>query len=218
VTLPTAPGCGPQGRTPARLLPIIGQEPELEERSDAARNRTLLLDAAARLVAEQGVAALTMDELARRVGVGKGTVFRRFGSRAGLMVALLNHSEEEFQSAYMFGPPPLGPGADPVERLVAFGRERLNLMELQGDMKVAGGVMLYSTPAYQTDVTHVATLLRQAETPGDLRLLAQMLLNTIEASLVLHQTRAAGIPLGRLADLWELVVRRIAGPDVTGKR
>src|SRR6476659_60430 len=105
-----------------------------QERGDAARNRALLLDAARRLIAEHGADAVSMDALAAAAGVGKGTVFRRFGSRAGLMLELLDHSEKELQAAFMFGPPPLGPGADPVDRLVAFGRARLAMVETQGEI------------------------------------------------------------------------------------
>src|ERR1700740_122094 len=56
------------------------------ERGDAARNRALLVDAARRLVATRGPETVTMDEIAASAGVGKGTLFRRFGSRAGLMI------------------------------------------------------------------------------------------------------------------------------------
>lgn len=92
------------------------------ERSDAARNRERLLLAARELIAQGGAAALTMDRLAGHAGVGKGTVFRRFGSRAGLMLTLLNDSEAAFQARVLFGPPPLGPGAAPLDRLIALGR------------------------------------------------------------------------------------------------
>ncbi|MBZ4281255.1 TetR/AcrR family transcriptional regulator, partial [Mycobacterium tuberculosis] len=71
------------------------------ERADAARNRQLLLDAAQELVREHGVDSLTMDALARRPGVGKGTVFRRFGNRSGLLRALLDPSERKFQHGFM---------------------------------------------------------------------------------------------------------------------
>ena len=113
-------------------LPQIGAAPV--ERGDAARNRVLLLDAAALLVAERGVDAVTMDAVACRAGVGKGTVFRRFGNRSGLMQALLDHTERELQQAFMFGPPPLGPGAPPIERLIAFGRARIAMVEVQGEV------------------------------------------------------------------------------------
>ncbi|MGV7750459.1 helix-turn-helix domain-containing protein, partial [Mycobacterium kansasii] len=89
---------------------------QTEPRRDAARNRELLIDAAQRLFAEHGVDAVSMDAVAQAAGVGKGTVFRRFGSRAGLLQALLDHDETELQQRFMFGPPPLGPGGDPVHR------------------------------------------------------------------------------------------------------
>ena len=70
-----------------------------------------------------------MDDIAAAAGVGKGTVFRRFGSRAGLMIVLLDEDEKVSQQAFMFGPPPLGPDAPPLERLLAFGRERLRFAQ-----------------------------------------------------------------------------------------
>ena len=105
------------------LLPMFDQPPR--ERSDAARNREALLAAAALLVEDHGVDAVTMDSVAAAAGVGKGTVFRRFDSREGLMAALLNRSETEWQGLVISGPPPLGPGAPAIERLHAFGHSRM---------------------------------------------------------------------------------------------
>ena len=106
-----------------RLLPLA-DEP-VAERADAARNREALLNAAAELVEQCSVEGVTMDAVAQRAGVGKGTVFRRFESREGLMAALLNHSETAWQTEVIAGPPPLGPGAPPRERLIAFGHSRI---------------------------------------------------------------------------------------------
>jgi AcrR family transcriptional regulator len=90
-----------------RSLPLLGEPPR--ERSDAARNRESLLVAADALIGEYGVEAVTMEAIAARAGVGKGTVFRRFDSREGLMGAVLNRSETAFQAAVISGPPALGP-------------------------------------------------------------------------------------------------------------
>ena len=81
------------------------------ERADAARNRRHLLATAREMLAEQGADRLTMDALAERAGLGKGTVFRRFGTRAGIFQALLDDDERDFQQQVLSGPPPLGPGA-----------------------------------------------------------------------------------------------------------
>jgi polyketide synthase 12 len=99
-----------------------------EERADAARNRARLLDVAREMVAELGACDVTMDGLAERAGLGKGTVFRRFRTRAGIFVALFDEEEKRFQHRVMTGPPPLGPGAPAVERLVAYGRARLEFL------------------------------------------------------------------------------------------
>src|SRR5215210_1465317 len=105
-----------------RQLPLLDQP--ARERSDAARNREALLAAAAQLVDRHGVDAVTMDSVAAAAGVGKGTVFRRFDSREGLMASLLNRSETEWQRSVIEGPPPLGPGAPALDRLRAFGHSR----------------------------------------------------------------------------------------------
>src|SRR5204863_4425950 len=102
--------------------------PPRAERADAARNRRLLLATAREIVAGQGADKLTMDGLAERAGLGKGTVFRRFGSRAGIFQALLDDDEREFQEQVLSGAPPLGPGAPALDRLIACGRARIDFL------------------------------------------------------------------------------------------
>lgn len=57
-------------------------------RSDAQRNLGRVLDAAAEVLAEQGLSA-SVDEIARRAGVGHGTVFRRFPTKEALVGAVV---------------------------------------------------------------------------------------------------------------------------------
>src|SRR6185436_535586 len=66
---------------------------------------------AAELVAERGIDRVSMDDVARAACVGTGTLYRRFGDRAGLALALLDDHTRAFQDALIAGPPPLGPGA-----------------------------------------------------------------------------------------------------------
>uniref|UniRef100_UPI0035714C07 TetR/AcrR family transcriptional regulator n=1 Tax=Nocardia higoensis TaxID=228599 RepID=UPI0035714C07 len=184
------------------------------ERADAARNRKLLLDAAQGLVREHGVDSLTMDELARRAGVGKGTVFRRFGSRSGLLRALLDHAEHKFQHNFMFGPPPLGPGAAPLERLVAFGRARLLDIEVEGELYRAAELGeasgFFRSAPYRLQHRHVVLLLREAGSPGDHDLTAESLLAMLGAPLVMHQLHVLGRSREQVGDNWERFVRRVA--------
>jgi AcrR family transcriptional regulator len=57
-------------------------------RADAQRNLDRLLEAAGECFAEQGV-DVSIDEIARRAGVGHGTVFRRFPTKDALLAAVL---------------------------------------------------------------------------------------------------------------------------------
>src|SRR5258705_10565471 len=98
------------------------------ERADAARNRLHLLATAREMLAEQGTDKLTMDGLAERASLGKGTVFRRFGTRAGIFEALLDDDDRAFQERVLSGPRPLGPGATPPDPLVAYARAPFALM------------------------------------------------------------------------------------------
>ncbi len=76
------------------LLPVAAPR---AERADAVRNRKHLLATAREMLAGQGADTLTMDALAERAGLGKGTVFRRFGTRAGIFQALLDDDERAFR-------------------------------------------------------------------------------------------------------------------------
>jgi AcrR family transcriptional regulator len=140
-----------------------------KERADAARNRARVLEAAARLFREHGVAAVSMDQVAAAAGVGKGTLFRRFGDKAGLAVALLDEHERQLQAAILSGPPPLGPGAGPVTRLVAFLDAYVDFLDDNLDLvhmsETARAGARYEIGAYRLWHRHVAYLLEQAGTP-----------------------------------------------------
>lgn len=101
-----------------KSLPVAGQA--RPERADAQRNRARVIDAAATIHALEGVDGLKMDAVAARAGVGKGTVYRRFHDKAGLASALLDQRIRGVHAGMLTGPPPLGPGAPPRERLAAF--------------------------------------------------------------------------------------------------
>lgn len=197
-----------------RLLPLLDALPP--ERRDAARNRVALLQAAERLIDQCGLDAVTMDAVAAEAGVGKGTVFRRFESREGLMGALLNHSETEWQAAVMSGPPPLGPGADPWDRLMEFGRTRLETTIKHADLiRHAGRAGTRSFAAYSFVTMHVRYLLHELGVTGDLPLLAVALMAPLEAPILDQQIRIEGLDVDRINAGWADLARRIVGrpPD-----
>ncbi|GGY12041.1 TetR/AcrR family transcriptional regulator [Streptomyces hiroshimensis] len=204
-----APSGTPDGRRELTLLPV-GEPPQL--RADAARNRTRLLEAASRLLTECGAADLTMEAVATVAGVGKGTVFRRFGDRTGLLLALLDHREQQLQAAFLSGPPPLGPGAPAAQRLHAFGPALIRHERDHHDLILAtraDPLRNYSVPGHRLRISHVAVLLRQAEVQGDAELLAYTLLGSLDAALVRHLTAERGMPLDRLDAAWHDLVTRL---------
>ncbi|MET9344196.1 TetR family transcriptional regulator [Nonomuraea sp. NPDC003804] len=171
------------------------------ERVDAARNRVKILTAAAGIVAAKGVEGLSMAEVAAAAGVGVGTLYRRFGDRSGLAYALIDEREREFQEAFLEGPPPLGPGAAPPERIRAFLHgltdrtvEQLDLLlmaETAAPLARFGG-------AYAAYHTHLSMLIAQARPGADGYVLADALLAPLAAPLLAHRLRACGVTAERV--------------------
>jgi AcrR family transcriptional regulator len=147
-------------------LPLSSEKPA--ERADAARNRRRILAAAEELFAEHGVDAVSMDDVAAAAGVGKGTLYRRFGDKAGLGVAVLDERERDLQEAIVRGAPPLGPGAPAGRRLHAFVDAYLDYLRRNHDLIVmsesAALGARYRTGVYAGWRQHVALLLAEAGT------------------------------------------------------
>jgi AcrR family transcriptional regulator len=204
------PTIAPQSPTD---LPLAGGP---SERADAARNRDRILCAAARLFEEQDPSAVSMDAVAAAAGVGKGTVFRRFGDRAGLMRALLDEHEAAFQEGVIRGEAPLGPGAPPLDRLSAFGRARFDLLERHGLMIAAAeaserGDARFDFPVYVFYRSHIAMLVREANPDCDADYLTEALLAPLSATQYVYQRRARGMPQERIAEGYDFLVRRLLG-------
>lgn len=179
-------------------------------RVDAVRNRAAILEAAERLLRDQGADAITMERLACEAGVGKGTLFRRFGDRASLFHALLDESERRLQEGFIRGPAPLGPGAPPGERLIAFGHALLDLTVERGDLLLAAQPsepgLQYRSAVYAAYRAHVRALLGEAGV-DDPDYLAEVLLAVLTPELIIHQLDG-GIDVERLKRGWARLVSR----------
>ena len=166
-------------------------EPAIE-RADAARNRRAILDAAARLLADRGAENVSIEQIAAAAGVGKGTVFHRFGSRAGLLRALVWERADSLRTAVTAGPPPLGPGAPADERIRAYFGAMADLVAANAELVAAYGA---ETDDPRTEEIHafwfghIAGLLTEIRPDLDTELVGQLLLGTLGGQLALHLVR-----------------------------
>lgn len=75
------------------MVSTSGEVPARAKRADALRNQQTLLTAAAAVFVTSGVDA-PIREIAARAGVGMGTIYRHFPTRADLVVAVYRHQVE----------------------------------------------------------------------------------------------------------------------------
>jgi AcrR family transcriptional regulator len=192
-------------------LPVASSAPAVRERADAARNRKRILEVAGALVDERGIDRVSMQDVAAAACVGTGTLYRRFGDRAGLAIALLDERTRALQDALIGGPPPLGPGAPATERLIAFGDAYLDLLERHGDLIAAAqaaGAPRSAADAFY--VTHLLVLLREAAPELDAEYTAWALYSALSPALHQELRRVRGWELQRLRDGWRGLVAAIS--------
>ena len=193
-------------------LPQLGGPDQATiERADAARNRERILKVAGDLVACRGIDHISMQEIAREAQVGAGTVYRRFGDRAGLALALLQADESAFQERLLRGESPLGPGAPAAERLRAFGAGYLAHLEQHAPLIAAASA---SGPDDRGPasfyLTHLTVLLGEACPGVDAPYAARVLWAGLGPSQFLAARQSAGWSLERLQRGWELLVDALA--------
>jgi AcrR family transcriptional regulator len=184
------------------------------ERADAARNRRAILQAAEDLLQRYDPAQVSVERVAAKAGVGKATVFHRFGSRSGLMGALMAERAEALRLAALSGPPPLGPGAPPRDRLLAFTNGIIDLAARNIGLLTAqdhaaqtsrtAGATREAHPVYEFWHGHVAGLISAARPDLDADLLAHILLG------VLHTEPVARLLRSGEAERVGVTVRQVA--------
>jgi AcrR family transcriptional regulator len=185
------------------------------ERADAVRNRHAILAATEELLAAHRPRDISIEQVALAAGVGKGTVFHRFGSRMGLMTALMIERAKALTEAVTSGPPPLGPGAPDRERLLAFldavievvGRNKSLLAELAfsgtaepaatgRDAAVGEGTARDGHrddhPVYRFWHGHISMLISAQRPDVDAEMIAHVLLGSLHSEPVLACLAAEG--------------------------
>jgi AcrR family transcriptional regulator len=192
-------------------LDHLGRPSGRVERSDAARNRRVILDRARTLFDERGVTCVTMGEIARASGVGKGTLYRRFPNKGYLCQALLDeptkHVQEQTLEILRRQEKLALQKLDAfLDLIVAFTAENLDLL-YGGHEPLCGADRLerFSHPAYDWRRSTVLGLLRTAVKEGDvgagldLEYLASALLAPLDVDFYYYQHRVQGLPAERIS-------------------
>lgn len=110
--------------------PAAGAVPERAMRADARRNYERLLSAALATFAEDGADTASLEEIARRAGVGIGTLYRHFPTRQALLEAVYRDQVAALQvraAELLQTEPPAAALADWLRAMVAFGGTKRSL-------------------------------------------------------------------------------------------
>ncbi|GAB3890304.1 TetR/AcrR family transcriptional regulator [Microbispora bryophytorum] len=208
-----------EGTIPAgagRELPVLDLEPgppaPVRERADAARNRMRVLKAAEQLFATRDARHVTMDEIAKAAGVGRATLYRRYPDPASIATALLDEHERQVQGHILNGPPPLGPGACPADRLAAFYVAMIDLLERHLHLVLGAeiGSARFGTGAYRFWRAHVRMLMTEARVP-DPEGMADAALAPLAPEVYQFQRHTLGLSQARITEALVWSARRLAG-------
>ena len=139
-----------------------------ELRADARRNRERVLRTAQQLFAAEGL-GVSLDEIARRAGVGPGTVHRHFPTKEALYLAVATDQFKQLVAEAEV----LAATGDPaalftqLSRMMATGAENV---AVKSALAAAEFDLRTAAPGVAADLTrHVADLLDRAHAAGAVR-------------------------------------------------
>jgi AcrR family transcriptional regulator len=177
-------------------------------RADAVRNREAVLRAAGRLFDEaDDPEQVSMDDIAAEAGVGKGTLFRRFGDRATLVLAV--HEERMAHTRESLTLDPGRTAAENIANLMsAVLRFKLENRALARALESLGSGSPYTNPDYAGWHARLTELIADERGPASADFLAHALLAAVRGDLVEH---LADWPEARLHEGLTALVDSILG-------
>lgn len=171
-------------------------------RSDAVRNRELLLQTAARLIDEKGAENVTMSEVASEAGVGKGTLYRHFSNKTDLCYALLDQDQSDLQARTLrrlreSGNLPLDDLSWFLGQVVGFVLRNIDMLHAVGESSQAGTIELN---VHQWWRLTIRGLLVRAEVAGDVDYKADVLYVMLDVMTIHYQYSLRGYDQTRIID------------------
>lgn len=150
------------------LEPVAPADPP-PMRADARRNLANVLDAAGELFAEEGMGA-SMEAIAKRAGVGVGTIYRRFPTKEALVEAVVIHHFESVcdECDALAGRGSAGEAFSAVLSYVIETASRH--LDLKAALSSSGvEIKVVGEPAFERMRTTLAELLERAQAAGSIR-------------------------------------------------
>jgi AcrR family transcriptional regulator len=170
---------------------------EMPARSDALQNRADILQAAQRLFAEQGVEQVSMAQIAREAGVGKGTLYRNFRNKAELCLSLLDNQQRLLQEETLEH---LRTSPDSpchllwwfIRKVAEFTEQNLDLLAEASPENPFRQDLYYDHPAHHWQWVTIRGLLTQAGFVGDMDYMADAIYMMLDARLYRFQRYIRG--------------------------
>jgi len=177
----------------------VSHEPGL--RADAQKNRELILSAAEALFLEKG-ANVPLEEVAKRAGVGIGTLYRRFPTREDLLAATSNERFLALAETSRGRAAALAPG----EALRAYLEELArNTSTYQSLAASIGTVIKCGTPGCNAITAEGQRLLQRGQETGAIRrdVTYEDVIYVVTAiSIAIENDRSSTSRIGHLVDLF----------------
>ncbi|MBZ0288240.1 MAG: TetR family transcriptional regulator [Anaerolineae bacterium] len=188
---------------------LILHDPQ-PSRADALKNRALLLETAKRLFAEKSVETVTMSDIAKSAGVGKGTLYRHFENKSQLCHALLDQEMRDLQESALRRLQNQGEALEDLswflEQVALFVIRNTQMLFVEEPPARAEAeqnqtmpfLSLLGHPAHFWWRQTIRGLLQRINPPGDLDYMADMLYVMLDARTVYFQIRALGYSADRI--------------------
>lgn len=174
---------------------------EISLRADAQRNRDRILAAAEEVFRERGT-GVPLDEVAKRAGVGIGTLYRRFPTREELLAAAYNARFLAFAETSLAREAEL----DPLAALRAYLEELVKYTNVYRGFSASLGVILQiGTPGCVATSEAGERLLANAQNSGAVRSdisFADIVCVVTAISLATEQDRSPRAHISRLVDVF----------------
>lgn len=192
-----------------KIIPFNQDKPI---RADAQRNRRILLDTAERLFEQEDIESVTMSAIAKKAGVGKGTLYRHFADKADLCHALLDEDMREFQAATLENMRYLDSPTKTLHQFLADAVQyTFDHMNLLREVSNIAGVETLQHPAHLWWWQTIRGLVARIDPDGDASYIADVLYVMLDVQTIRFQRHTQRYENDRILEGIYMTTERLLG-------